>query len=108
MNDPGDSPRFFVGDVVRHKRYHYRGVVVGYDDTCQATDEWYSRNQTQPDREQPWYQVLVHGSSHSTYVAEENLLVDPSGEQVIHPLVRDYFDRFCKGRYLTPDYESTG
>ncbi len=100
MNTVAKQPKFALGDVIRHRRYDYRGVIVGFDETCQASDEWYQRNQTQPDRDQPWYQVLVHGSTQSTYVAEENVTPDQSGEQIIHPLVRDYFSRFRAGKYV--------
>ncbi|MFQ5845905.1 MAG: heat shock protein HspQ, partial [Planctomycetota bacterium] len=65
-------PRFEPGELVRHRRYGYRGVVAGLDPECRAGDEWYQGNLTQPDRRQPWYHVLVHGAQHTTYVAEEN------------------------------------
>jgi len=91
---------FEIGQLVRHRRYRYRGVVVAHDECCQADDDWYNGNKTQPDREQPWYHVLVHGGVHSTYAAEENLSVDTSGEQVVHPLVTQVFDSFTKGRYI--------
>jgi len=100
MSQVTSKPKFTVGDVVRHQRYDYRGVVVGYDETCQASDEWYASNRTQSDREQPWYHVLVHGSTHSTYVAEENLTSDDCGEQIVHPLVKSFFGQFRKGRYI--------
>ena len=56
------QPVFESGQLVRHRRYGYRGVVVDRDEFCQADDEWYSKNQTQPNRDQPWYHVLVDGS----------------------------------------------
>ncbi len=59
-----DPPRaaasFQPGDLVHHKRYGYRGVVVAVDPNCRADDAWYQANQTQPDRDQPWYHVFVH------------------------------------------------
>ena len=62
---PESSPaRFQPGHLVRHRRYGYRGVVVALDLECGAGDDWYRSNRTQPDRDQPWYHVLVHGSSH--------------------------------------------
>jgi heat shock protein HspQ len=93
-------PRFAAGDVIRHLHYEYRGVIIGHDKMCQANDEWYQKNATQPDRNQPWYQVLVHGSTRSTYVAETNITADECGEQIIHPLVKNYFARFQQGRYV--------
>ena len=90
---------FNIGQLVRHRRYGYRGVVAGWDPACEADDQWYWANATQPDRDQPWYHVLVHGKSHTTYVAEENLEAYEGGEQVVHPLTRELFDAFASGRY---------
>lgn len=100
-------PKFRAGDVVKHRRYEYRGVVVGYDETCLASDDWKRRNTSSSDRDEPWYQVLVHGCTHSTYVAEAYLVPDDSGEQIIHPLVKNYFLRFRRGRYLSREIDST-
>lgn len=90
---------FLPGQLVRHRRYDYRGVVVAVDDACRADHAWYWSNQSQPDRNQPWYHVLVHGSTQVTYAAQNNLEVDESKEAVDHPLVREYFAGFEGGRY---------
>ena len=91
---------FGIGQLVKHKRYDYRGVVAAYDESCQADETWYYNNKTQPDRNQPWYHVFVHGASYSTYAAEENLKEDTSGEQIVHPLIKQFFTAFRKGRYF--------
>ncbi len=96
----GVEPRFEPGQLVRHSRYDYRGVVVGFDPTCQADDAWYLSNRSQPDRSQPWYHVLVHGSNQITYAAQTSLLEDDSGEQVSHPLISHFFTEFQNGRYI--------
>ena len=31
---------FRVGDVVRHKRYHYRAVVYDWDPFCDVDESW--------------------------------------------------------------------
>ena len=100
MTEVKRGTRFAVGEVVRHRRYPYRGVIAGYDEAFMGTDEWYCGNSTQPDRSRPWYHVLIHGTSRSAYVAEENLLTDTCGEQVVHPLVKRCFVGFCKGHYV--------
>jgi len=92
--------KFGPGEVVNHRRYGYRGVVLAADPECRAPDEWYQRNQTQPDRDQPWYQVLVDGGN-ETYVAEENLMLEPEPKPVEHPLVPLRFPTFLNGRYYT-------
>ena len=40
------EPLFRPGQLVQHSRYKYRGVVVGYDLSCQADEDWYASNRT--------------------------------------------------------------
>jgi heat shock protein HspQ len=100
---PDDLPLFEVGQIVVHRRYGYRGVVVDFDMACQASDAWYSNNRTQPSRDQPWYHVLVDESDVNTYVAQENLLPDESAVPVRHPLVEHFFAAFDEARYQRND-----
>ena len=94
------DPRYRVGQRVRHRRYGYRGVIVELDLSCQADEAWYQNNRTQPDRDQPWYHVLVHGGAHATYAAESSLEPDPGEEVVRHPLLERFFERFENGAYI--------
>ena len=91
------------GQLIRHKRYGYRGVIVEMDPECQASDQWYDRNQTQPDRDQPWYHVLVSETDQVTYPAQSSLLPDESLEEVDHPMIPFFFERFEAGRYVRND-----
>ncbi len=102
-NTGGDRPAFEPGALVRHRRYGYRGVVVHRDESCQADDAWYQKNQTQPDRDQPWHHVLVDGSTVCTYAAAENLITDQSTLPIDHPLVAHFFLGFVDGRYVRND-----
>lgn len=99
----GRESSFDPGQLVRHKRYGYRGVVVAFDLTCQADDDWYFSNQSQPDRYQAWYHVLVHGGDQVTYAAQTSLEDDSSGEQVSHPFIPNFFSAFSDGRYTRND-----
>ena len=101
-DERGDG-RFAPGTLVHHRKYGYRGVVVDADPECLADAAWYQSNQSQPRRDQPWYHVLVHGGAHSTYVAQENLILDTSGEALAHPLLTRYFDDFEDGSYRRND-----
>ncbi len=94
---------FEPGDLVRHMRYGYRGVVVAFDPECKADLKWYLANRTQPDRDQPWYHVLVDGVGRVTYTAETSLESDDSTAPVRHPLVRLFFDGFEGNRHLRND-----
>lgn len=91
--------KFQVGDVIHHRRYGYRGAVFGRDPSCAADEAWYQKNQTQPARDQPWYHVLVHGHTHTTYVAESSLEPDPTREPIVHPLLEKFFSTFLRGKY---------
>jgi len=102
-NSPESPTRFIPGQLVRHRRYGYRGVIVGFDVSCEAPDEWYLANQTQPRRDQPWYHVLVDSFSHTTYAAEDSLVEDDSGEQISHPLIDHFFEGFQDGHYVRND-----
>ncbi len=97
------EPLFQPGDLVKHRRYGYRGVVVHCDEKCLASDVWYLKNQTQPDRDQPWYYVLVDESDQTTYAAQSSLLPDDQETCVMHPWVNLYFSGFHAGKYHRND-----
>ncbi len=71
------KPKFFTGQLIHHKRFGYRGVVLGVDPTFQLSEEWYEQMaKSRPPKDQPWYHILVFSSGHKTYVAERNLEPD--------------------------------
>jgi len=94
------KPILGQGMIARHLRYGYRGIIVDVDSQCIATDSWYYGNQTQPNRNQPWYHVLVHGSDQVTYVAESNLVIESTKEKIVHPLLSYFFVKEKNGRYV--------
>lgn len=87
--------KFDVGQLIQHKLFNYRGVIVDVDPVFQNSDEWYEQVAlSKPPRNKPWYRVLVHNAVHETYVAERNLRADPA--------LSAHFDRFENGRYTGP------
>jgi heat shock protein HspQ len=95
------GPRFTIGQVVHHKLFDYRGVVVDIDATFSLSEEWYEQvARSRPPKDAPWYRVLVGGAAHETYVAERNLEEDDSGAPVEHPLLPAFFDAFENGHYV--------
>jgi heat shock protein HspQ len=96
------TSRFGVGDVVHHKMFDYRGVVIDVDPLFMLTDEWYETvAHSRPPKDEPWYHVLVDRTTQNTYVAERNLEPDDTGEPIMHPLLDSRFDRFEGGRYIS-------
>lgn len=105
MGDNGDNkdapnPLFKPGQLIKHKRYGYRGIVVAVDLTCQATEAWYQNNLTKPNRDQPWYHVLVHDSDQTTYAAQTSLEADTNDEEINHPWLEEFFSDFVNGQYI--------
>ena len=99
---PVSTSKFSVGELIHHKKFDYRGVIVDVDASFQLSDEWYDNvAKSKPPKDKPWYHVLVDGSVKMTYVAERHLENDLSGEPVAHPLVNKIFGQFKDGRYLT-------
>jgi heat shock protein HspQ len=91
-----------IGDLIYHKLYGYRGVIVDIDPCFQLTDEWYDRvASSRPPKNEPWYHVLVNQSLNSTYVAEQNLEPDLTGEKIDHPMVELFFTGLQDGRYIS-------
>ena len=95
------SAKFFVGQIVHHKKFDYRGVIFDADGTFQGSDEWYDVvARSKPPKDEPWYHVLVDGAEHTTYVAERHLVASNELETPInHPLVADLCGEFHEGRY---------
>ena len=94
------EPRFRVGQLVQHRLFGYRGVIVDAHPVFQGSEEWYHEvAKSRPPKDRPWYEVLVHDSPAQTYVAERNLEEDISGEPIEHPLLRIFFREFDKGLY---------
>lgn len=93
-------PGFFIGQLVHHIKFDYRGVIIDVDATFAGTEEWYRQVAlSRPPKDRPWYHVLVHDSSQITYVAERHLEPDDSQNPVNHPGIELYFDGFENGVY---------
>jgi heat shock protein HspQ len=93
--------KFSVGQVIHHKKFDYRGVIVDVDAVFSGTPDWYEQVAlSRPPKDRPWYHVLVHGAAQETYVAERHLEPDDSGEPVDHPYVGHFFSEFRDGVYV--------
>ena len=93
---------FFIGQIVEHQIFGYRGVIFGVDPVFGLSEEWYEQvARSQPPKDRPWYHVLVDKQRHTTYVAERHLVASENLAQVEHPQLGEYFDRFDGHRYHT-------
>ena len=96
------NAKYSIGDLIHHQLFGYRGVIVDVDLNFQLTDDWYEQvAKSRPPKNKPWYSVLVHGSLHSTYVAEQNLAPDDILEAISHPDIEQFFSKFENGRYIS-------
>ena len=93
--------QYSVGQVIHHKLFDYRGVIVDVDPVFSGSDDWYERvAQSCPPKDKFWYYVLVDDGEHNTYVSEQNLEEDWSNEKINHPLIPELFADFVDGKYV--------
>ncbi|WP_158965496.1 heat shock protein HspQ [Chachezhania sediminis] len=95
--------KYNLGQVVRHRKHPFRGVIFDVDPEFNNTEEWYEAipEESRPIKEQPFYHLLAENdhSYYVAYVSEQNLEADCSGEPVDHPDVPDLFGPFEDGAY---------
>ena len=88
--------KFSIGQVVRHKLFPFRGVIIDVDVEFANSEEWWLAipEEYRPAKEQPYYHLLAENTedSYEAYVSQQNLLPDVSGEPVRHPDVDQFFD----------------
>jgi len=83
--------KFSIGQLVYHRLFDYRGIIVDVDPVFSFTDEWYeAMTESNPPKDAPWYHVLVDGEDYSTYVAERNLEADSSTDPITNPLLSQF------------------
>ncbi|XP_075243521.1 uncharacterized protein LOC142337849 isoform X2 [Convolutriloba macropyga] len=99
------SPRavdvhFRVGQVIKHKLYNYRAVIIGWDERPKAPKDWFTgavpEKQMATYLDQPFYSVLIDTrdrAPQTTYVPSANIQLLPNN-RIIHPSVDDYFEYF--------------
>jgi heat shock protein HspQ len=97
-------PKFAIGQVVKHRKFPFRGVIFDIDPVFANTEEWWLSipEEVRPHKDQPFYHLLAENAEteYIAYVSEQNLLPDTSGVPVRHPQVDKMFDRARDGAYL--------
>lgn len=98
------TARFFIGQIVRHRIFPFRGVIFDVDPEFDNTEEWYQSipAEVRPRKDQPFYHLFAETEAtyYVAYVSEQNLELDCSGEPLDHPEVGDMFGAFEDGRYF--------
>ncbi|KAM3937060.1 F-box only protein 21 [Leptodactylus fuscus] len=93
---------YSVGLIVRHKRYGYCGVIVGWDPMCMMPPDWdedFRLPQLPEEAPQPFYSILFEDGS-CNYVAQENLEPHPEPGPIQHPDIDQYFSEFVGDHYI--------
>jgi heat shock protein HspQ len=93
----------FLGQVVRHRIFPFRGVVFDIDPVFNNTEEWYESIpvEVRPHKDQPFYHLFAENAEteYIAYVSEQNLLPDTSDKPIRHPQVSEVFERDDNGAY---------
>ena len=79
--------KYHLGQILRHRKHPFRGVVFDVDAMFSNTEDWYDAI---AENDQTYYVA---------YVSEQNLVPDDTGEPVTHPDLPDLFGDFEDGRY---------
>jgi len=98
------SAKFAVGQLIHHRLFDYRGVVVDVDPEFRGPEAWYQKvAASKPPKDRPWYHVLVDGAPQRTYVAERNLEADDEGGPIAHANIGDFFKALGDDGYIPRD-----
>ena len=96
--------KFGIGQVIRHRVYAFRGVVFDVDPVFANRDlsyETINLIEGRQQKDQPFYYLFAENEQrpYIAYVAEQNLMLDRSGEPVSHPQIEAMFERDESGCY---------
>lgn len=90
--------KFSIGQIVKHKRFPFRGVIFDVDYEFSNSEEWYSSIpiELRPDKNQPFYHIFAQNdlSHYIAYVSEQNLIEDDDDLPITHPNVKEIFSKF--------------
>ena len=97
------NPLFNIGDIVKHRIYPFRGVIVDVDPEFSNTEEWYQSipAEIRPSRNQPYYHLMAENTEtfYTAYVSQQNLVDDGENGPLEHPDLDEIFSGMKKGKY---------
>jgi heat shock protein HspQ len=95
--------KFRIGQVVKHRRFPFRGVIFDVDPVFANTEEWWLAipADSRPAKDQPYYHLLAENAEteYIAYVSEQNLVPDESGAPLRHPKLREMFEPDPEGGF---------
>jgi heat shock protein HspQ len=95
--------KFTIGQLVRHRKYPFRGIIYDVDPVFAYTEEWWQSipEEVRPHKDQPFYHLYAENAEteYVAYVSEQNLMADTSGDPVRHPQVDEMLVRAGNGAY---------
>jgi len=98
------NAKFGIGEIVKHRKYPFRGVIYDIDPVFANTQEWWLSipEEVRPDKDQPFYHLYAENSEteYMAYVSEQNLEPDTSGQPLRNPQINEHFARSDAGRYI--------
>ena len=96
-------PLFNIGDIVKHRIYPFRGVIVDVDPEFSNTEEWYQSipAEIRPSRQQPYYHLMAENTEtfYTAYVSQQNLVRDGENGPLEHPDLEEIFSGMDHGKY---------
>src|SRR6056300_204631 len=97
------EPLFNIGDIVKHRIYPFRGVIIDVDPEFSNTEEWYQSipAEIRPSRKQPYYHLMAENTEtfYTAYVSQQNLINDGENGPLEHPDLEEMFSGMDKGKY---------
>ena len=97
------EPLFNIGDIVKHRIYPFRGVIIDVDPEFSNTEEWYQSipAEIRPSRNQPYYHLMAENTEtfYTAYVSQQNLVKDGQNGPLEHPDLEEMFSGIDKGKY---------
>ena len=97
------DPLFNIGDIVKHRVYPFRGVIVDVDPEFSNTEEWYQSipAEIRPSRKQPYYHLMAENTEtfYTAYVSQQNLVNDGENGPLEHPDLEEIFSGMNHGKY---------
>ncbi|KAF0231160.1 MAG: hypothetical protein FD175_1029 [Beijerinckiaceae bacterium] len=95
--------KYTIGQVVRHRKFPFRGVIFDVDPEFANTEEWWESIPVdmRPSKDQPFYHLFAENDENEyiAYVSEQNLLPDESGRPLRHPQISEMFEPGAEGQF---------